>query len=331
MNVMHRQNDLKFAVVAIGRNEGERLKRCLELLSAADTVVYVDSGSTDGSVQWARQYGVEVIELDISMPFSAARARNVGFRRARETVPDLAYVQFVDGDCELRSGWFEHVLSFMELHSDVGATAGRLRERCPERSIYNWLCDREWDRPVGEAHAVGGIAMMRASAVEAVGGYRDDVIAAEDDELCVRLRAAGWRIWRLGNEMALHDAAIMHFGQWWRRILRSGYGFALGVYLHGAPPERHFVSELRRAWLWGLWLPLACLAASVVYWPWGLMAWLIYPFQWLRQMARNPGAIGDRAALALFQLLARFPEALGQIKFTLDHFFGRGRRLIEYK
>lgn len=173
--------------------------------------------------------------------------------------------------------------------------------------------------------------MMRATALEAVGGYRDDVIAAEDDELCVRLRAAGWRVWRLDSEMTVHDAAIVRFGQWWRRTLRSGYGFALGAYLHGTPPELHFVWESRRAWLWGLWLPLACLAVSLALWPLGLMAWLVYPLQFVRQTARNPGPLSHRATLALFQVLARFPEAFGQLKFTRDRLFGRERRLIEYK
>ena len=321
----------EFAAIAIGRNEGERLKRCIESLSAAATVIYVDSGSTDRSVQWARERGMEVIELDLSVPFTAARARNAGFRRLREIAPDLTYVQFVDGDCELNLSWPKQAISHLDRHADVGAICGRRREHFPERSIYNWMCDLEWNRPAGETRAFGGDVMMRAAALEAVGGYRDDVIAAEDDELCVRLRAAGWRVWRLNSEMTLHDAAMVRFGQWWRRTMRGGYGFALGAYLHGKPPERHFVWESRRAWLWGVWLPLACLAATIAFWPWGALAWLIYPLQILRQLARNPGPLSHRATLALFQVLGRFPEALGQIKFARDRFLGRQRRLIEYK
>ena len=293
--------------------------------------MYVDSGSTDGSAQWAREHGAEVIELDMSLPFTAARARNAGFRHLREMAPDLRYVQFVDGDCELIEGWLEHAISFLNSHADVGAVCGRLRERHPERSIYNWLCDREWDGPVGEVRACGGDVMIRANALEAVGGYRDDLIAGEEPELCVRLRAAGWRIWRLDREMALHDAAMTRFGQWWRRALRGGYAFAQGAYLHGASPERHCVWESRRAWLWGVWLPLACLVAGLLFEPWGWAAWLIYPLQLLRQTVRNRGPLSDRALLALFQVLARFPEGFGQIKFMRDRLLGRQARLIEYK
>ena len=108
----------------------------------------------------------------------------------------------------------------------MAAVCGRRRERFPERSIYNWLCDREWDSPIGEATACGGDVLIRRQALAAVGGYRDDVIAGEEPELCVRLRAARWRIWRLDAEMTLHDAAMTQFRQWWKRILRSGYAFA---------------------------------------------------------------------------------------------------------
>jgi hypothetical protein len=172
---------------------------------------------------------------------------------------------------------------------------------------------------------------MRIVAVEAAGGYRDDMIAGEEPEQCVRLRAADWRVWRLSNEMMLHDAAITHFGQWWRRVTRSGFAFAQGEYLHGASPERHWVWESRRARLWGLWLPLGCLVATSALWPWGLLTRMVYPLQVLRQIIRSPGSLPDRTTIAFFQVLGRFPEALGQIKFFLGRLSDRRTSLIEYK
>jgi hypothetical protein len=243
----------------------------------------------------------------------------------------LAYIQFVDGDCEVVADWIEKAVAFLDAHRDVAAVFGRRRERYPTRSIYNKLCDIEWDTPIGEAKGCGGDALMRADAFEQVGGFRADVIAAEDTELCVRLRAAGWRIWRLDAEMTVHDAAMTRFGQWWRRAVRAGYCFAQGAYLHGAPPEQHFVWESRRAWLWGIWLPLACLVAGLAFQPWGWVTWLIYPLQILRLTVRNPGPLRQRALLAVFQVLARFPEGAGQIKFLRDRLLGRQTVIIEYK
>jgi glycosyltransferase involved in cell wall biosynthesis len=322
---------MRFGAVAIGRNEGERLKVCLKSLSAAAAVVYVDSGSTDGSAEWARANGANVVELDMGVPFTAARARNTGFRRLREIAPHLPFVQFVDGDCEMREAWPKQAVSFLDSHADVAAVCGHQRELHPEATIYNWLFDREWEGPTGPVRAFGGCVMVQSNALEFVGGYRDDLIAGEEPELCVRLRAAGWRIWRLDTEMTLHDARMTRFGQWWRRTMRAGYAFAQGAYLHGAPPERHWVWESRRAWLWGVFVPLACIVAGLTFSPWGWAAWLIYPLQMARQTFRNRGSLRERMQLALFQMLARFAECLGEIRFMRDQLLHRRAHLIEYK
>ena len=173
--------------------------------------------------------------------------------------------------------------------------------------------------------------MMRVEAFAALGGYREDVIAAEEDELCLRMRRTGWHIWRIDADMAVHDAAMMHFRQWWRRAYRCGYAYAQGAYLHGRATERHFVWESRRALIWGIWLPVACLLSGLVFGLWGLASLLIYPLQFVRQIMRNKGPPGQRVSLALFQVLAHFPEGLGQIKFLRDTLLGNRARLIEHK
>jgi GT2 family glycosyltransferase len=313
-------------VVVIGRNEGERLERCLSSVPNG-VLVYVDSGSRDQSVALARARGVEVLELDRALPFTAARARNAGFASLMKQHPGMRYVQFLDGDCELAAGWLERAAAFLSQHEDVAAVCGRLREKHPERTVYNLLCDIEWDAAPGEARTCGGIAMLRVAAFAAAQGYRGDLVAGEEPELCARLRAAGWRIWRLDQAMAAHDAAISRFGQWWRRTLRAGYAFAQGAALHGAPPERLGVRESRSAWFWGLALPL--LAIVVVPWLgiWALVVLAAYPLQVTRLALRGARAPGENWRHALFLVLGKFPELAGQLKFR----FERQRRLIEYK
>lgn len=328
---MNQPSEQKFGIVAIGRNEGERLQRCLRSLPRGAPVVYVNSGSTDGSDVWARDFGAELVRLDLATPFTAARARNAGFRRLIEMMPDVRFVQFVDGDCELACGWPTAALNFLQADDDIAGVFGRRRERHPDQSVYNQLCDWEWDGPAGEARACGGDVMLRAAALQAVGGYRYNLIAGEEPELCVRLRAAGWRIFRLPVEMTLHDAAMTRFSQWWLRASRSGYAFAEGAHLHGAPPERHWVWESRRAWLWGIWLPLLCLVVGVVAAPWGFASFLVYPAQMLRQAVRGGGGLRERITKSFFQLVGRFAEAAGQIQFLRDHLLGRAATLIEYK
>lgn len=323
---------MKPGVVVIGRNEGERLRRCLESLGT-DTarVVYVDSGSTDGSVELARRLGAAVVELDLGRPFTAARARNAGFARLVELAPELEYAQFVDGDCEVVPGWLEVSVAFLTDHPDVAAVCGRRRERHPERSVYNRLCDMEWDTPQGEAKACGGDALMRVAAVLAVGGYRESLIAGEEPELCVRLRAAGWRVWRLGAEMTLHDAAMLRFDQWWRRAVRGGYAFAEGSHLHGAPPERHWVAETRRAWLWGFALPLIALVLLPFSAALSVTVLLAYPAQIARLALAAPAGGGNRWLRALHLVASKLPEVLGVLRYARDRLAGIEGRLIEYK
>jgi glycosyltransferase involved in cell wall biosynthesis len=319
-------------VVVIGRNEGMRLERCLaSLADGADQVVYVDSGSTDGSVQRARSHGVEVLALDLSIPFTAARARNEGFACLLQLRPDLRLVQFVDGDCEVVPGWLASAQAFLDTHPAVAVVCGRRRERFPERSIYNLLCDLEWDTPVGEAKACGGDALMRVEAFMAVSGYRPGLIAGEEPELCVRLRARGWKIWRLDAEMTLHDAAMTRFSQWWRRCVRGGYAFAEGTYLHGYPPERHWRRESLRAWLWGLGIPLVTLLLCAFVGSWGLLLLSIYPLQALRLARRGGRSLRENGLQAVFLVLAKFPEMVGQVRFLLDRLTASKSALIEYK
>lgn len=319
------------AAIAIGRNEGERLIRCLESLLRADLapLIYVDSGSTDGSMAAARALGVEVVALDMSRPFTAARARNAGLARLREIAPEVAFVQLLDGDCELQPGWVTAALARFESDPQLAIVCGRRRERFPQASIYNAQCDREWDRPPGETTECGGDALMRVAALDQVGGYDPQLIAGEEPEMCLRLRKAGWKIWRLGAEMTLHDAAMLRFSQFWKRARRGGHAFAEGAHLHGGAPWRHYVQPTRRALLWGLVLPLGILAASVVS-PWALLLALVYPLQILR-MARRGGFSAAAWQEAWLLTVGKFPEALGVAEFHLRRLSGRRAGLIEYK
>lgn len=320
-------------IVVIGRNEGERLQRCLESLRGLmSRTVYVDSGSADDSVAASRSRGASVLELDTSIPFTAARARNEGFRRLLEQHSALDYVFFVDGDCEVISGWLTAAVLYLEQHPQVAVVWGVVRERYPEKSVYNLLCDMEWRSfPLGETTACGGNAVMRVAAFSQASGFDARLICGEEPELCVRLRRAGWRIWHLDREMILHDAALYRFSQWWRRMTRGGYAYAQGAHLHGEPPERHWVYESRRVWLWGLWLPLIILALVVSLGPWALVALLVYPFQVIRLAAAGGRPTARKWLHAGALVLSKFPEMLGQIKFAWDRLRGVESVIIEYK
>ena len=322
----------ELGIVAIGRNEGKRLINCLNSIRAEAKVptVYVDSGSTDRSSEAAARLGVTVVNLDMARPFTAARARNEGHAALLKLQPNTRFVQFIDGDCELVSGWLETALEFFAQRSDVAVVCGRRRERHPETSIYNRLCDVEWDTPIGEATACGGDAMIRAEVLQAARGYRNELIAGEEPEFCLRLRKLGWKIWRLDAEMTRHDAAITRFAQWWRRTVRSGYAYAEIAQLHKNSNPRIYAQEVRRAIVWGGLLPLVICMGLLVH-PAAGLGIFIYPLQVYRIAMRKSGDRSTAWTYASFLVIAKFAELQGVLKFQLRRLSGQAVSLIEYK
>lgn len=320
-------------VVVIGRNEGERLKRCLASIAGTVTyLAYVDSGSTDGSVDLAASLGAEVLELDLRQPFTAARARNAGFERLLQRHSAIRYVFFVDGDCEVVHGWTGEAAAFLDSHPDVAVVCGRRRERYPERSIYNLLCDIEWDSsPAGETGACGGDAVVRVTAFREVAGYRADLICGEEPELCARLRQAGWRIWRLAADMTVHDAAMYHLTQWWRRTMRVGYGYAMFMRLDSVRHDKQWIDRCRRSRLWSLGIPALTAALCLVFGWRALWLLAIYPLQVLRIAIQGKRSARENWSRAAALVVGYFAEMHGQLKFHLQRYRGVRSGLIEYK
>jgi len=332
---------MNVGIVVIGRNEGDRLKKCLlsiveEIKNNKDDffVVYVDSGSTDGSIEFASTLNIQIVNLDLQTKFTAARARNQGVKKLLTINPELEYVQFLDGDCQLVSGWLDIAIKTLNEHKNIAVVCGRRRELFPEKSIYNLLCDIEWNTSVGETKACGGDAMMRITAFQEVGGFNNQLIAGEEPELCVRLRQKGGKILRIDHDMTLHDANITKFNQWWKRNFRAGFAFAEGSWLHGKSEEKHWVKESRSIWLWGLFIPV--IAIILVFPSHGLSLFflLLYPlliYKIYRYKIKENYQRKEALLYSFFCVLDKFPQLLGQLRFHQLRLFGQQANLVEYK
>lgn len=325
-------------VVAIGRNEGDRLIRCLESLKAHlpnnVPIVYVDSGSTDGSLAAAHARGVHVIELDMSIPFTGARARNAGFEHLVQQHPQTQYVQFIDGDCELLPEWIGVATAALDASPELAIVFGRLQERFPEASPYNQVADMEWNVPVGEAQACGGISLMRVTPVQSVGGFNEAMICGEEPELCIRLRQKGWKLRRLDADMAIHDIDMHHFSQWWKRSVRGGWAVAEGAAMYGATPEQYMRRQSMSGWLWGAMLPMGAVGAAgithgmtlIAFAAYGLLLFKIYKYR------RAQGETAKKSLLyAFFCTVSKVPQAIGQGKYWINRWRQQPATLIEYK
>ena len=322
--------DLRVGVVIIGRNEGARLLDCFASLGdLVSQTIYVDSGSTDGSQAAANSLGVQVIDLDQALPFTAARARNAGFKALLEGCPNLEYVQFIDGDCTLHPQWIRAAHANLDQHPNIALVCGRRREKFPDRSIYNAMCDHEWDGPTGSILECGGDFLVRAACFSAVDGFFPSLIAGEEPELCLRLREHGWQIWRLPREMTLHDANIMHFGQWWQRAVRAGHAYAEVSWIHAHSPQRIWHRNVLRALGWAAIAPIALLGTLVS--PFALTLLLAYPADVARQAVRRGVSVSTNWRNAFFMTTSKLPEAQGILKYHLLRILGGRSKLIEYK
>jgi glycosyltransferase involved in cell wall biosynthesis len=290
----------------------------------------VDSGSVDGSVAAAEQMGVHVVGLDLSVPFTAARARNEGFAALKSFLPEIRYVQFIDGDCELIAGWVPSALALLAQQPDVAVVCGRRKERHPDSSLYNRIIDDEWDTHAGEATSCGGDSIMRVDAFEQAGGFRAQLIAGEEPELCLRLRELGWKIWRLDADMTWHDIAMTRFSQWWARGMRSGYGCSEVAWLHWNSRFVIWKRETVSAVFWAGVVPLAIIVGGALH-P-ALFAFaLIYPLQIARMSMRRGGVAVMDWVKSLFTILDRFAAFQGILLLFWRRWRGNSGQLIEYK
>ncbi len=318
-------------LVLIGRNEGARLAAALAAARGqANRLVYVDSGSTDGSVAAARGAGALVVELDMSVPFSAARARNAGFEAAQAQDDAAPFVQFVDGDCALVPGWLDAAEARLRADSDLALVTGWRSEIHRDASVYNQMCDHEWRRPAGPITHCGGDMMVRAAAWRAVGGMNPALVAGEDEEIGLRLHKAGWKLERLPLEMTRHDAAITRFGQWWRRTVRAGHAFAHVGTIH----LEHFRTERRRVIVYALILPVVAVAGAFVSGWIPLAVAGLYLISYARTVKglRRAG-LPWREALShsLFLSLSKFPNLIGMATYWRRHLGRQAPEIIEYQ
>jgi GT2 family glycosyltransferase len=316
-------------VVAIGRNEAERLAHCFRSLPPSAPVVFVDSASSDGSTEIASSHGISVVELDTSRPLCAARARNAGIARLGDVAKDLEFVLVIDADCELAAGFVDAALAEMARGPKVAVVCGRRREREPRSSIYNLLCDMEWNVPVGDANACGGDAVIRLGPFREIGGYDDTLIAGEEPEMCSRLRRGGWTIRVIDHDMTFHDARMTRFRQWWKRAVRAGHAYAESFVLHGL-----WKREVASIVAYAIVIPTAIATLAVPTRSVSLLGLAAYP--WLQhrvkghRIARGDSA-HDASVYARYNVLGKFAQAAGIAKYLFGRVLRRPSRIIEYK
>lgn len=331
---------LNLSVVIIGRNEGERLIRCIRSVrtmsnfSSDNTeIIYVDSDSTDNSPAQAKALGAKVLTVHPERP-AAAIGRNAGWKAAK-----APYILFLDGDTILDPDFVTAALQQFKQHPQAAIVWGHRRELYPEKSWYQRVLDLDWVYPPGLAEFCGGDALMRRDVLAEIDGYNPQLIAGEEPEMCQRIRAKGYEIWHIDHAMTLHDLAITRWSQYWRRAVRAGHAYAE-------------VSNLLKNTETPLWerdakrnLMLAIILISVAIF--GLAGSLFFssmlPFLLslgfftaisIRTAWKCRWKSTDIMSLILYGVHSHFqqiPIAFGQLSYYYLRWQGKRRGLIEYK
>ena len=192
--------------VIIGKNEGWRLKKCLcAVYRRAKTelkqpyeIIYVDSKSTDGSIELAKKYADRVIL--ITGECNAAIGRNIGAEEAQGNI-----LFFLDGDMELREG----------VLSTIFKADGSLEYPFMSGIEYEYLYDKEW-KLVGERprrsikekcrheNVTGGLFVMTNKLWHKIGGMDSRFSKGEDYDLGFRACKLGYKNLRYGNLWVNH-------------------------------------------------------------------------------------------------------------------------------
>jgi len=309
----------RVAFVVIGRNEEKNLARCLESVLRQDAqarIVYVDSRSTDRSVEIAESFaGVEVIVLADEKP-SAAKARNAGWRAAA----DAEFVHFVDGDSVLADGWLPHARAAFA-DPEVGAVFGRFKEMHPDASIYNRMADLDWPTATGPVETFGGIVMLRRACLEATGGYDEQVRVGEDPALALEIRRCGFTVLQVPQLMAHHDIDLHSFRAYWRRNVMVGW--SLAEISHRS--RGHVVSAWSGRTLRFSVLvvgALAVLLTAVLITPWAIAGGVLLAGIDLGRIAasnlRRAGSWANALAYALHARVMLLPMVVGHWKWYLE-------------
>lgn len=265
------------SVVVVTYDEADRIESCLDAVFEGCRpfdpveVTVVDSRSTDGTVELATEYPVDVYRLPSVPEPTPGAGRYVG---TEYTSADR--ILFVDGDTVLDPSWLGAAVDRLDADATVAGVDGHLNE-----------ADRATEETVS---SLRGIALYDRAALTAVGGFDPHLRSLEDVELGVRLRQAGYRLVRLPIVAGAHpfDEGVAEM----RRRWRSGYYHGRGQLLRkGASEPRLLAETLYYSRLFVVivaWLLAGGLATGSLG-PLGLLAWLVPTLTGAGVVARHRG------------------------------------------
>ncbi|MEY4712847.1 MAG: hypothetical protein RIS88_2297 [Pseudomonadota bacterium] len=262
------------SVIIKALNEEARIASAIESALAAVTglageVILADSGSGDRTLEIASGYPIRVVQLLDPQERSCGIGPQLGFQHSQGE-----YLYLMDGDMQLQAGFLPQALSFLAQHPEVAGVGGGLIERNQANLEYRERTQRmahaEAHRVPGPVDRLDGGALYRRRAIAEVGYLSDrNLHSYEEFDLAARLRARGWKLWRLPADAVSHHGHTAHaLRLMWNRW-QTGYACGTGELLRaaiGQPWWRLVLRDLHELRLYGAvlagWIVLALAAQA---------------------------------------------------------------------
>lgn len=267
---------MKCSVIVPVYNGQRYLENALSALAAstraADEIIVVDDGSTDGTADLARRHGATVVTL-AGGPRGPAVARNCGAEASSGEI-----LVFLDADVAVHPTTLERIAARFALDPGISALFGSYDDRPPEPNTVsrykNLLHHFTHQNSRADASTFwAGCGAIRREAFVDVGGFDEGFRrpSIEDIDLGMRLTSGGRQVrscpdilvthlkrWTLRS--LIHTDVFLRAIPWSRLIVRRG---SLPNDLNTSRSSRYSAAA---AWI----LALAVLAAA--WQPWVLLA-----------------------------------------------------------
>jgi glycosyltransferase involved in cell wall biosynthesis len=227
MEQVHERN-IELSIIIKTLNEERNIGRCIEaILDSLDDIaveiIVADSGSNDRTVEIAASYPVTVVQLADPTERSCGIGSQLGFQHSYGR-----YVLILDADMVLHATFVRCALARMKSDGRCGGIGGQLFE-CSGKGYEYDLRRSMSSGKEEEVNWLDGGGLYRREAIMSVGYLSNrNLHAYEEKELGLRLRYAGWHLYRIT------EVAVDHYGHTidtikllWRRW-RSGYADACG-------------------------------------------------------------------------------------------------------
>jgi glycosyltransferase involved in cell wall biosynthesis len=292
------------SIIVIGRNEAQRIERCLRSVFASMPsredceVIYVDSASEDETVAIASRFPIRILQLRQSWKLSPSAGRYIGYQHARGK-----YLLFVDGDSLLYKRWLVRACEFLGENPACGGVGGIMHQAYLSRSgnciaVAKNYFSQSPEEPVRAAVSLSGIAMYRRDAMEKAGTFNPFLTTGEECELALRIQDAGYSLARIFEPMCVtYSSPRETVGEIMRRSRSKlyDYGTTLRYCLKNGCGLRFSIEQMSFVYVFVAFILVSVSAvatAVVTHTLWLLAAALLLAALGIAVKIRNPKQVG---------------------------------------